>query len=224
MEEYFSASRLLELDLGSVFQINEEGQELQYTVCLIGVDNAHSVIMSLPAKDCLPNNETYNSVFLNGAVFEMKTVYDGRIVAFESTIVGIYGNRMLIGSFPEMIETRKLRRDTRFPCALSCDIHLNQNETYGVISNISIGGCQLNVERNNEYAFISEAQDTQQAIELEIYFPFSEVPIVVEALVKSSACQIDGPCKIGLAFEFEYECIQKYLDSLQLYNVSPFFS
>ena len=224
MEEYFSADRLLELDIGSVFQINEEGKEEQYTVCLIGVDNNHSVVMTLPLQESLPDGTGYSDIFKLNTMFEMKTIHNGRIVAFESSIEGTYGERMLISSFPEMIETRRVRVDTRYPCALSCDIRQGDLETYGVITDISLGGCQITVEKNENFEFLSFAMESQEMVELDVFFPFSETPIQILTKVKSSVCQIDGACKVGASFVYEYESIRKYLDSLQLYSVSPFFS
>lgn len=224
MEEYFPADRLLELEIGSVVNIHSENQDLHFTVTLVGVDNGRFVVTTLPLKQNLSEGVVYESIFLEGNMFEMKTIHDGKVVAFESSVIGMYGNRLLISSFPEMIESRRLRRDTRFPCALSCDIRSGEHETYGVISNISHGGCQFNVEKNSDYVFVEESMVSGTPVELEIFFPTVENPVLLSAEVKSAVCQIDGACKVGLAFATEYEYVRKYLESLQLDSVAPFFN
>ncbi len=224
MEEYFPADRLLKFEMGSVVQINREDNEnIHFSTTLVGIDENHSVITSLPAQQFLPDGATYESIFTVGTMFEMKTIYDGQVVAFESSVISIYNNRLLISSYPEMIEARRLRQDTRFPCALSCDIRLNSKEFYGVISDISNGGCQMSVQHGTDYSLIEEALNTQDILELEVFFPFSEHPTVIAANVKSSTCLIDGACKVGLAFTTNQESVRKYLESLQLDSVSPFF-
>lgn len=222
MEEYFPADRLLELTIGTIVHINPQGDEKSHKTQLVGCDNGHSVITTLPIKG--NENRPWKEIFPAGLALELKTIHNGKVIAFESTITGLYNNRLLIGSFPEMIETRRLRRDVRFPCTLSCDIHTASTESFGVISNISIGGCQLNVSKDEEHKFIEDALNSQSPIDLEIFFPFYENSVVISALVKSSSCQIDGACKVGMSFEVDYECVRRYLESLQLDSVAPFFS
>ncbi|MFT7386801.1 MAG: hypothetical protein ACI8VC_000036 [Candidatus Endobugula sp.] len=139
IEEYFSADRLLELPINSVINIIADSHGVQFTVGLIGVDNGKSAIISLPSIERASNPAAYAEVISVGAAFEMQGIHDGRVIAFESTITDIYNQRLLICTFPEMIETRRLRKEIRFPCALSCDISDQGDETYGAVTNISIG-------------------------------------------------------------------------------------
>ncbi len=222
-EEYFSADKILELHIGSVVQVSREDDDLHFSVSLVGADYEKFIITSLPNRQNLPSGETYESIFKSGTMFEMKTIHDGRVVAFESSALGIYGDRLLLGSFPEMVETRRLRKDIRFPCALSVDIRSEDRVCYGVITNISNGGCQINVPKDTDYAFIEESINNKKRIDLEIFFPIADHPIIISAFVKSSVCQIDGACKVGLAFDGEYESVRRYLESLQLDSVAPFF-
>jgi c-di-GMP-binding flagellar brake protein YcgR len=224
MEEYFSADRLLELPINSVINIIAEDNCLQFTVSLIGVDNGKSVIISLPSVERTANPSAYAEVISIGTAFEMQGIYDGRIIAFESTITDIYNQRLLICSFPEMIETRRIRKEIRFPCALSCDISSQGDETYGAITNISIGGCLLNVHEDNKLSIIEKAQESQQPIDLDVFLPIAELPVIISGVVKSMTPQSDGLCRIGVAFNQEYDCIQRYLQALHLDSVSPFFN
>ncbi|MFL0809138.1 MAG: PilZ domain-containing protein [Agarilytica sp.] len=222
-EEYFSADRLLELNIGSVVQAAREDNDQHYSVVLVGADYGKSVITTLPNAQHIADGETYDSIFAKGTVLEMKTIHEGRIVAYESQVLSLFDNRLLIGSFPEMIETRRLRRDIRFPCVLPVDIKQADGVAFGVITNISAGGCQINVPKNNEYDFIEKSLQDGKYIDLEVLFPVEEDTIVISAYVKSSVCQIDGACKVGLSFQGEYECVRRYLESLQLDSVAPFF-
>ncbi len=222
-EEYFSADRILDLKIGSVVQLCQEDTQQKFSVSLVGADNEKSIITTLPPNSQLPADSSYDDIFSKGSMLELKTIYDGRVVAFESQVIATYDDRLLVGSFPEMIETRRLRKDIRFPCALSCDIRQDKSESYAVITDISHGGCLLSVPKNAEYTFIEESINNGTPLELEIFLPISDAPVVLFATVKSSVCQIDGACKVGFAFNEQYECIRRYLESLQLDSVAPFF-
>ncbi len=224
MEEYFPADRLLELNIGAVVQVLVEHSDLHFSVRLVGVDSGNYVITSMPAEHSLPDAAKNKKLFDEHTVFEMKTIHDGYVVAFEVSPIVVYSKRLMICSFPEMVETRRLRRDTRFPCAMSCDIRYREKATFGVISNISSGGCQLNVQKNTDYSAIEDALTHQGDIELEVFFPLAESPSVILGKVKSAECQVDGSCKVGISFNYAYESVRLYLESLQLDSVSPFFN
>lgn len=223
VEEYYSPERLLELAIASVVHVNSDNGDFHFTVSLVGVDSPHSVITTLPLQQNLPEGFGYDALFAPGDVFEMRTIHEGYVVAFESPFKAIYEERLLITEFPEMVETRLLRSETRFPCALSCDIRLGPFESYGVISNISHGGCQLEVNRDASYSFIEDSIGQSTTVALEVFFPIMETPVIIEAFIRSAACQLDGACKVGIAFRQNYEVVRKYLESLQLDSVAPFF-
>jgi hypothetical protein len=67
---------------------------------------------------------------------------------------------LTICTFPEMIETRRLHKEIRFSCSLSCDISGQGDETYRAITNISIGGCLLNVHEDNKLWIIEKALES----------------------------------------------------------------
>ncbi len=224
MEEYFSADRLVKLHIGSVMQINQENDDTRFSVNLVGVELGASIITTLPLEKSLPEGYSMPRIFGRGRVFEMRTIHDGRVVAFETTVEAVFDKRLLIGSFPEMVETRRLRRETRFPCALSSDIRFGNSETFGVISNISRGGCEFNAQENSDVAFLEELKSSIQTVDLEVFFPLMDDPIVLSATVKSMSCDLEGNCKVGLAFSADYFSVERYLESLQLDSVAPFFN
>ena len=223
MEQYYPPDRLLEIKIGSMVNVHCESGDWHFCATLVGADAPHSVITTLPPKHSLAEGFDYHDLFSEGEVFEMRTIHDGHIVAFESAFKMICNDRWLVSTFPEMVETRLLRSETRFPCALSCDIHQSGQESYGVISNISHGGCQLSVNRDVNYSFIESSLIKGDSLELVIFFPHMESPVTLEAYVKSAECQMDGACKVGIAFASHYEVVRQYLESLQLDSVTPFF-
>lgn len=224
MDQYYPPDRLLDIKIGSIINVNSEHEDWHYSATLVGADAPHSIITTLPAKHSLAEGFDYNALFSADDVFEMRSIHNGHIFAFESAFIAIHNDRWLISSFPEMVETRPLRCETRFPCALSCDIHQGNEESYGVISNISHGGCQLSVNSDANYPLIESSLMNHKAIELVVFFPHLDTPITLEAYVKSSQCQVDGACKVGIAFAAQYEAVRQYLESLQLDSVTPFFS
>lgn len=222
MEEYFAADRLLELTIGSVVQILLESGQGNLNVNLVGFNKNKSVVTTLPLSRYLSANN-HRDLFTEGRLLEMKTIHDGKIVAFETYYQGMYEDQLLVCSFPELIETRRLRRDTRFPCTISCDIRQGQNEAYGVIVDISYGGCQLNVSRNDNFDFIEKAFKNGTVVDVQVFFPVEDKSEIIAGRVKSVTCQIDGACRVGLSFQEEYDCIRMYLESQQLDSVASFF-
>lgn len=225
MEEYFSADRLLELAIGSVVQTSSQTQDNQFIVNLVGIEQGKAVITTLPATHNLPEHASYETLFTKGMVLEMRIIHHGTIIAFESGVLAIEQgySQLLITSYPEMVETRRLRKDTRFPCTLSTDIMLGVTHTYGVIINISNGGCLLNLAGDIDPQIIEEAKKLEQPFELEVFFPFSDNSVTLMAVAKSVTILSERKVEVGLAFSQEYEVIRKYLDSLQLESVAPFF-
>lgn len=225
MEEYFPPDRLLNLEINSVVHIDREDDKYHFTVSLVGIDNERSVVTTLPHREFISDGASYEEIFPENEMLEMRTIYDGKIIAFESSVIGMYRQQLLISTFPEMIEARRLRQDIRFPCAVSCDIRSPDKsmESYGVITNISMGGAQLTVPKNTEFSFIEMAIESQKALTLEAFFPNEHTPLALAIQVRSAECQIDGACKVGVAFCQQYEPIRKYLESLQLDSVAPFF-
>lgn len=223
MEQYYPPDRLLNIKIGSIVNVNCESSDWHFSATFVGADAPHAVITTLPPKHTLAEGFCYSALFGEGDSFEMRTIHDGHIVAFESAFKMICNDRWLVSTFPEMVETRMLRSETRFPCALSCDIHQGEQESYGVISNISHGGCQLGINRDGNYGFIEKSLMNNGVIGLVIFFPHMEAPVTLEAYVKSAECQMDGACKVGIAFASHYEVVRQYLESLQLDSVTPFF-
>ena len=224
LEEYFSADRLVKLSIGSVVQIISAENGLQFTASLVGIDCGHSVITTLPRPETKSDPESYAALFREGSMFEMQTIHDGRIVGFEVMVSAIYGSRLLICSFPEMIETRRLRSEIRFPCVLSCDIRYQEGETYGAITDISSGGCQISLQEEGNITLIEAAKAACQPLELEVFLPISETPSVIAGEIKSIVAQTDESYLVGIAFSGEHDCIYRYLESLHLDSVAPFFS
>lgn len=223
MEEYFSAERLLDLSIASLVKINSEERDLTFNASLVGVANADCIITSLPSHFSLPPGIEIKEAFRRGKMYEMSTIHKGRVVAFESAVLDLYEGHLLISSFPEMIETKRIRKDIRFPCSLSCDIVLSGQDPSGVIVDISLGGCQLNIPNSSDISYIGKAISDGSPITLSIFFPTIDTPEQVVAFIQSHANQVDGTCSVGLKFAQEYECIRRYLESLELDSIAPFF-
>lgn len=223
MEEYYPSDRLLDLRIGSITQVHSQDDKHNYSTVFVGVDYGRSILTRLPSKRYLPPGDEYATMFTKDRVFEMRAIHDGLVIAFESAVREIYSGRLLISSFPEMIEARRLRAGARFPCAISCDIRVGDQQTYGAITNISHGGCQILVEKNTDCSFIDNAWKTGQTIQLEVFFPPADDSVLLEVVVKSRESPLGGECKLGVAFARIYEGVEMYLESLQLDSVAPFF-
>lgn len=226
MEEYFSADRLFEVDIGSVVQVSMAESHYNFIVRLVGLDQGKLIITTLPAEHTVPDGENYETIFQLGRCLEMKVVHEGKIIAFESLVTDLVfeHSQLLIGSFPEMVECRRIRTESRYPCTLSCDVRFGGHERTGVITDISRGGCHLVISAETDNRFIEQAKQKKQPIELEIYFPFAEDPVTLDTSVKSFNAATPKGTKIGLAFDYDYPFIQKYMDSLRLESISNFFN
>lgn len=225
-EQYFSAKYLTNLTIGTVMQMKAPPELPQLNVKLIGVAEQEAIITSYPAKHTLNDDDDLNQLIEIGTAYEVHTVSDGKVIAFESTILDHYQAHgpFIVYSFPEMVEVRTIRRETRFPCSLSCDIRCNNIESYAAISNISIGGCMLFIDEPIDISWLHEAQRNHTEIELEVMFPFADHPFVLLATVKSVQQKEGHPNRVGFAFNSSYDVVYRYLDSLSLEGISAFFS
>lgn len=226
MEEYFSADRLFEVNIGSVVQMNMADSNYHFIVRLVGLDLGKLIITTLPPEHTIPDGENYDTIFQLGKCLEMKIVHDGKIIAFESLVTDLVfeHSQLLIGSFPEMVECRRIRTESRYPCTLSCDVQYGLFERTGVITDISRGGCHLVLGFDHDNQFMEVAKDQKETVELEIYFPFADDPVTIETSVKSYTAVTPQGTKVGLAFDYDYPFIQKYMDSLRLESISNFFT
>ena len=220
-EEYFPADRLLELGVGSNIQAILENTDIQYHTTFIGIDKGHSVITSLAAIQSASDSFCFENAFKQGSVFEMRAIHNGYIYAFETEYVGNWEGEMLITSYPEMVETRGLRAAKRYPCALSCDIFFEGREMYGAITNISHGGCQIKLKQDETAEVINAMLN--QRLTLDVYFSSMGKPVGYAVKVVSAYCEVDGVCKLGVSFDHDYDSIRRYLESLHLDSISPFF-
>jgi len=80
----------------------------------------------------------------------------------------------------------------------------------------------LSAEFDN--SFIEAAKVQKSPVELEIYFPFADDPVILQSSVRSYASTTPRGTTVGLSFEYDYPAIQQYMDSLRLESISNFFT
>lgn len=225
-ENYYTAKYLSNLHIGAAMNMKSDASGMLVDVRLVGISEPEVLITTFPAENTTTLSMGINNVIEIGAEYEFRAFCDAEILIFESAILDYYTSygKFMICSFPEMVEVRKLRSETRYPCTLPCDIRCGDSESYGAISDISGGGCLLQMNEPKSISWLTQAQLKNIEVQLEIMFPFSEEPQTLLALVRSVRQHEGRADEIGLSFCAEHDVVYQYLDSLSLQGIGAFFT
>ena len=211
---------LLNLKMGSIVNINEANGAERFSTSLIGIDLQHSIIVSLPSSFSKGGSRSRKNVFAEGNAFELRMVVDDCAVLCEAQVSQVVDKRWVIFTFPKKLESRRLRSGARIACDLPCMTSCQELHSDGVVTNMSVGGCQIIVSQDARYDFLENALVDSDPVILAIVFPHRREPVPVECYVRSTVCHVSGACKVGVEFSKKYDVICSYLESLQLDNVA----
>lgn len=153
----------------------------------------------------------------------MRLVAQGSVFAFESevTAVNYSGCKLLLSSFPKLIQSQVLRRDARFPCALTASCEYQGAQFKAVIVDISNGGCQMYLDSSDLALEIDEIKS--QDMLLRIRLPVDEAVENINSTVMSVQKVKGHELSLGLAFKQPEKSINDYINSLQLGDMSALF-
>jgi len=215
------------LEQDSIIQVSDAGGCFKYISRFFGIDGK-VIITRLPSvtqlsKSGMGSDElTYRDTFTNRRKLVMRIISNGRIYAFESEVIDLFlqGGRLLMTSYPDKIQSRSLRKEPRYPCAIPAELVVGEAAVNGIVINFSTGGGLLKLADGEDFQILQEARTEQTECQLKLQLPFDEKPSVVHSKVKSLS---PSEQQAGLAFTSDNEVISRYIHALNLESIGDYF-
>ncbi|MDO6564563.1 flagellar brake domain-containing protein [Amphritea sp. 1_MG-2023] len=215
------------LEQDSVIQVNDASDGFKYISRFIGIDG-RVIITRLPAvtqlvKSGMATDElTYRDTFNSRRKLVMRLISNGRIYAFETEVIDLFlqGARLLMTSYPDKIQSRWLRKEPRYPCAITAELVVADELLSGIMINFSSGGGLLKLTNDQGFSVLQQARSEQSECILKLQLPFNEKPVDVHVKIMSLSL---AEHQVGLAFSADREIIVRYITALKLESVGEFF-
>jgi c-di-GMP-binding flagellar brake protein YcgR len=137
-------SKILSLQYGTPLITTFRSDEKSLKARLVGVDPGELLVVRLPHKRWV-HEHLYEG---NGVTFKTVSTSTGQVFGFRSNIIGNCVKPQLIlavTTYPDVIETFGLRKETRISCYLPCRLRGTNQETEAVVVDISTSGCRVSV-------------------------------------------------------------------------------
>lgn len=215
------------IEQGCVIQVSDAGGGLKYISRFFGVDGK-VVITRLPAvsqlkKSGMGTDElTYRDTFTSKRKLVMRMISHGRVYAFETEVVDLFlqGGRLLMTSYPKKIQSRLLRKEPRYPCAIPAELVIGENSISGIMVNFSSGGGLLKLTSLEDSELLQTARSEQQECILRLQLPFDEQLSEVHSRVMSLSV---ADQQVGVAFTADRDVILRYITALKLESIRDHF-
>ncbi len=206
----------------SVQIASKESQTVKYLSRYIGTDGKRLFITELPTPRQLKRDSVrYNELFFPGHNFVMRLVFNGVVYAFESAVIGLFhkeGN-LLLSSFPKTIHQRVLRKESRYACTLLSKFEVAAQEVDGVITNISLSGCQLLINSRESEALLKPLENSGSLVVFKVFFPYEDGEQVIDGEVKSIKLGDNQSLVLGILFNGDTSVVKRYFDVLHLEDI-----
>ena len=137
-------SKILSLQYGTPLIITFRSDEKNLKARLVGVDPGELLVIRLPAKRWV-HEHLYEG---NGVTFKTVSTSTGQVFGFRCDMIGncVKPNIILaVTTYPDVVETFGLRKETRISCYLPCRLRGANKETEAVVVDISTSGCRVSV-------------------------------------------------------------------------------
>ncbi len=218
---------LPKIDQGSVIQVSDTRGELKYVSRFFGVDG-QVIVTRLPAVSQLKkvgmgsDELTYRDCFKGNRKLVMRLISHGRVFAFESQVIDLFlkGGKLLMTSYPKEIQSRLLRKEPRYPCAIPAELVAGDVNVECVMINFSTGGCLLQVTDDDLLESMMPVKNEKQECVLKLQLPFDDNASDIKVRLMSVSA---GEQQLGLAFTDGREVIQRYITALKLDSISDYF-
>jgi c-di-GMP-binding flagellar brake protein YcgR len=230
VEDNTSISRddwLAKLALGTIIQVNNESGSLKYSSEISGYQKG-LLITSLPSPEKLKLSlDDFKQHFSNDTALVIRMVVDGSIYAFRSPVKGVNTRAcaLLFSEVPDKIQVRRLRGGVRYPCVLQAGLLIGEVRYRGVLTNISAGGCLLQMKAKASTDDLKILKEQERATLMNVRFPFEDQDTAISVKVKSLAEDKQGQLSLGISFAEVGEVafvVKKYLDFMQLEELSEY--
>lgn len=222
-----SIHQLPKIKAGTVAQVSSEDGEFRFLTPLVGVDRNQLIIAHLPSEKEFKCHQFdsdgalrwYESLFTFNRNLVLRLVDKGVVYAFETSVVEVAGScsRWLVLTYPAKVYMRGLRKEPRFPCALTAHIKGEVQQYEGLVKDISVGGCQLRLSGVSELALndVKQLKFAVTPVELGVLFPRHDTFQRVDTNV-ISVLQLQGDLRVGLAFASQLKAVKDYMEILHI--------
>ena len=135
------------MELGSTIQIQFSEKSRRVNAKFIGMDPGAYIIVTLPKIE-----ELKEQLFREEKII-LRYITDGTIFGFESNVIALNVQpvNMLFLTYPRKIQSCEIRKHNRFDCTYYSHIIVSGVNYKGMITNISMGGCQFVMDQLGEH-------------------------------------------------------------------------
>ncbi|WP_432470908.1 PilZ domain-containing protein [Amphritea sp. HPY] len=227
MPENKTLEKLPPIESGAVLQVSDANGTMKYVTRFVGVDS-DVIISRLPSISQLKKSEMgsaeliYRDTFFKKRKLVMRLISNGHVYAFETDVMDLFvqGSRLLMSTYPKLVQGRMLRKEPRYPCTLPAKITVGETNLSGVMINFSQSGglCQLTEEIDQ--VTLLQAKDDDLDVSLSLQLPFDDEPAQLKGKLMAV---LANEKQLGLSFAEGKELIQRYITSLKLDSISEYF-
>lgn len=227
MPENKTLEKLPPIESGAVIQVSDADGAIKYVTRFVGVDNK-VIISRLPSISQLKKSEMgsaeliYRDTFFKRRKLIMRLISKGYVYAFETEAMDLYlqGSKLLMSTYPKLVQCRVLRKEPRYPCTLPATVTVGESSFSGVMINFSQNGGLCQLTDDIDQVVLLQAKDGDLDVSLSLQLPFDDEP----AQLKGKLMAVSAYEKqIGLSFIEGKELIQRYITSLKLDSISEYF-
>jgi len=169
------------LQAGSVITLDiltPAGQKARYRTTFVGYLPQNYVLIQYPDLNKVGSFAVHIKQGVKTAVRGIVEGHEGAVVAFSSKIKQTVQHpiKLLVLDFPSEVGLQSLRHFTRIDTEINAAIIFNNKKWRAVITDLSISGCQLYIERGEKLALTN---DTNSPLLIENYLDMGSVELSV---------------------------------------------
>lgn len=173
------------------------GQRGKFKAIFIGYLPKKYVLVQFPESNKLGSFSRFITQGTSITVRGLIEGHEGSVVAFASTVKQTIQlpSRMIVLEFPKKVTLQSLRSSLRIDVDIHVKIKVNNEYWKGVICNVSVNGCQINVSNGEALTLVA---DKQIDIILEDFLGMQNMNL------KGSICNIKSQLNgVSLGVQFE---------------------
>ena len=181
------------VEIGSPIQMQLSEISKRINAKFIGMDPGAYIIIAVPKTEELKDQ------FFRGRKIVLRYMTDGTIFGFESNVIALNLQpvRLLFLTYPQKIQSCEIRKHNRFDCTCHSHVILSGMKGQGMITNISMGGCQfvMNHPGDQESSAIKVGDSVNMSFQPPGGKPIESLPGEVRNIKRS-----DNGVEIGIRY------------------------
>jgi len=205
----------INLSVGEKLFIQFSGERNSIKSEVVGFSQENFIIIRSPA---IPG---IRSKMMEGREIVVKLFSDGTVYGFKSDIINYVfkPDSLLFINYPAYIEKYEVREHSRLLCNLPVDVCIKDVKLQGIISDISIGGCRINIY-DITFSVLKNFEIDEKVI---LYFYLSTETDLVEisGKIKNLTSSMEN-VSTGIMFQTDdpsHAKVQRYIEYLnRIYN------